>query len=256
VRTLLVALAIGATGITVTTLPRPPFPGPVTSAPDAKRLVVVSSRTISPGLGGRAPASCDLSLFSTTPRSVRGLPFQRSFCPGGTAFAFYGRDGASSRILLGGFGRQPGPRYGFDFVNYVWPPHIRPGEREFVYEELMWAREAGGVLYVQNGHLTYARSSYGQNAYVTAIDPSTGRRLWRSKALVGNAGTFSVTPRYLVTGYGFTAEDDWLYLLNRKTGRVVERLKLPSGPERITKSGDRFIVRTYDHVIVVKLREP
>jgi outer membrane protein assembly factor BamB len=140
-------------------------------------------------------------------------------------------------------------------VNYVWPPRIRAGEREFVYEELMWAREAGGVLYVQNGHLTYATSSFGQNAYVTAIDPDTGRRLWRSKALVANAQTFAVTPTYLVTGYGFTAEDDYLYLLDRRNGRVVERLKLPSAPERITKSGGRFVVRTYDHVIVVKLRE-
>ncbi len=164
----------------------------------------------------------------------------------------YGKDGASARILVG-----VGEGYAFDFKNYVWPPHIRAGEREFVYEEIMWANEAGGVLYVQNGHLTYARSSYGQNAYVTAIDPKTGRRLWRSKALVANAGTFAVTPRYLVTGYGFTAEDDWLYLLDRRTGRVVERLALPSGPERITKAdGERFVVRTYDHVIVVKLREP
>jgi hypothetical protein len=252
----LLLAAITATSFAVTTLPRPPFPGPVASAPDAKRLVVVSSRTISPGLGGRAPASCDLSLFSTTPRSVRGLPFQRSFCPGGTAFAFYGRDGASSRILLGGFGRQPGPRYGFDFVNYVWPPRIRPGEREFVYEELVWAREANGVLYVENAHLTYARSSYGQNAYVTAIDVKTGKRLWRSKALVANAQTFVVTPRYLVTGYGFTAEPDWLYLLDRKSGRVVERLALPSGPERLTKSGSHIVVRTYDHVLTVDLRNP
>lgn len=169
-------------------------------------------------------------------------------------FAFYGRDGASSRILLGGFGSGPGPHYGFDFQRYVWPPRIKRGEREFVYEELVWAREANGVLYVSNGHLTYAASSYGQNAYVTAIDPDTGRRLWRSKALVSNARTFVVTPRHLVTGYGFTAEPDWLYLLDRRTGRVVERLALPSAPEQITRSGKNLIVRTYDHVLTVGLR--
>ena len=63
----------------------------------------------------------------------------------------------------------------------------------------------------------------------------TKRRLWRSKALVANAQTFAVTPDYLLTGYGFTAEPDYLYLLDRRTGRVVERLSLPSGPERITR---------------------
>ena len=98
--------------------------------------------------------------------------------PGGPSFAFYGKDGASSRILLSSTG------YALDFKRYVWPPRNLPGEKEFVYEELVWARDANGVLYVQNGHLTYAKSSYGQNAYITAIDAQTKRRLWRSKALV------------------------------------------------------------------------
>ena len=247
------ALAVGATGITVTTLPKPPFPGPVTSAPDAKQLVVVSSRRISPGLGTGVP-SCELTKL---PDSVRGLPLQRTICPGGPPFAFYGRDGASSRILSS-------TKYDLDFKKYVWPPRNRPGEKEFgwqeergitsIYEELVWAREANGVLYVQNAHLTYTRSSYGQNAYITAIDAQTKKRLWRSKALVANAQTFAVTRDYLVTGYGFTAEPDWLYLLDRETGRVVERMSLPSGPEKITRSGKNFVVRTYDHVLVVRLR--
>lgn len=237
-------LAVGAATIPVTTLSKPPFPGPVVSAPDAKRLVVVSSRQVSPSLG-RPTSPCGPAGI---PKTVRGLPLQRTLCPGGRRFAFYGKDGASSRILLGG------QKYAFDFLRYVLPPHIKPGEREFVYEELVWAREANGVLYVANAHLTYAASSHGQNAYVTAIDPPTGRRLWRSKALVSNAQTFVVTPRYLVTGYGFTAEPDWLYLLDRGTGKVVERLALPSAPERITRRGPLLVVRTYDHVLTVRLR--
>ena len=159
------ALAVGATGITVTTLPRPPFPGPVESAPEAKRLVVVSSRKVSPSLGGMR-----LVRAHGVPDSVRGLPLQQTICPG---FALYGKDGASGRILLSTKG------WALDFKKYVWPPRNRPGEKEFVYEELVWAREANGVLYAENAHLTYASSSYGQNAYITAIDHS-GKRLWRS----------------------------------------------------------------------------
>ena len=191
--------------------------------------------------------SCRLT---NVPGSLRGLPLQRAICPTGPDFAFYGKDGASSRILLSSKGDA------LDFKKYVWPPRNRPGEKEFVYEELVWAQEANGVLYAQNAHLTYARSSYGQNAYITAIDAQTKRRLWRSKALVANAQTFVVTPDYLVTGYGFTAEPDWLYLLDRRTGRVAERLSLPSAPEKITRRGKRFLVRTYDHVLTVKLRAP
>jgi hypothetical protein len=244
-------LSLGAAALTITTPPRPPFPGPVVAAPAAKRLVVVSSREISPGLGGRSAQSCELT---GVPGSVRGLPHQRSFCPLGTAFALYGRDGASSRVAIG-VGRN-GPRYGVDLKNYVWPPRIQQGERGFVYEEIVWAREAKGVLYVENAHLTYAASSYRQNAYITAFDAKTLRRLWRSRALVANAATFAVTPDYLVTGYGFTAEPDYLYLLDRRTGRVVERLSLPSAPEKITQHGRQFVVRTYDHVLNVRLREP
>jgi hypothetical protein len=238
----LLAAGLAAASLVVTTLPRPPFAGPVTSAPEAKRLVVVSSKQVSPG--SQPERRC---LLSHIPDSIRGLPLQRTLCQG---FALYGKDGASARILLSTKG------YGFDFKHYVWPPRIRPGEREFVYEEVEWAVERGGVLYVENTHLTYARSSYGQNAYVTAIDVKTGKRLWRSKALVANARTFVLTPNYLVTGYGFTAEDDWLYLLDRKSGKVVERLPLPSGPERITQRGRQIVVRTYDHVLVVDLRQP
>lgn len=240
--------ALGGGGITVTTLPRPPFPGPVASAPEAKQLVVVTSRKISPGLG-----STEYWVAPPT-RRVRGADVTYSFSQPGRLFGLYGRDAASSRYLLA-FGPKGDFLYGFDFKNYVWPPRIRPGERGFVYEEILWAREANGVLYVANAHLTYARSSYGQNAYITAIDLKTKKRLWRSKALVANARTFAATPDYLVTGYGFTAEPDWLYLLDRRTGRVVERLALPSAPERITRKGNLFTVRTYDRVLTVRLRD-
>ena len=101
--------------------------------------------------------------------------------------------------------------------------------------------------------IAYARSSYGRNAYITAIDLKTKKRLWRSPALVANAKNFVLAGRYLVTGYGFTAEPDYLYLLDQKTGRVVEWLKLPSAPERITRHGNRLTVRTYDHDVVVAL---
>jgi hypothetical protein len=240
-------LTVSLAGLAVTTLPRPPFPGPVTAAPEAKRLVVVSSQYAAPG-------SSDAYWRAPPIRQVRGADVTFAFSQPGRTFALYGKDGASARYLLA-FGPKGGYLYGFDFENYGWPPRIRPGEREFVYEEVVWAREWNGVLYVENAHLTYARSSYGQNAYITAIDVKTGKRLWRSNALVANARNFVIAGDYLVTGYGFTAEPDWLYLLDRRTGGLVERLRLPSGPERIAKSGNALTVRTYDHVVRVKLRE-
>ena len=41
-----------------------------------------------------------------------------------------------------------------------------------------------GTLYVETAHQTYAKSPYGQNGYVNAIDPQAAKLLWRSPALV------------------------------------------------------------------------
>ena len=110
------------------------------------------------------------------------------------------------------------------------------------------------VLYVETTHLTYARSSYGQNAYITAIDLNTERAVWRSSPLVANARNFLVTPRYLVSGYGFTNEPDYLFALDRRTGKSVGFLNLPSAPETIAWQSGQIRVRTYDHVVIVRLK--
>ena len=109
------------------------------------------------------------------------------------------------------------------------------------------------MVYVSNTHLTYATATNGRNAYITAIDPEQGKTLWRSPALVANARTFVVTGDLIVAGYGFTAEPDFLYLLDRRSGRVLDRLEVPSAPEVIKLRGDRLLVRTYDRQVVARI---
>jgi hypothetical protein len=242
---LLGTLALAAGGLTVTTLPRPAFPGPAGAPSGPHRLVLASSRQV--GVSTGEPKSID----EVDP--FRGLPPTMGFDTVNRLFVVYGKDGSTGRYLLA-YDRGGHGLYGFDLKNYAWPPRIKPGDREFVYEQPVWAQEAGGVLYVETAHSTYASSSYGQNGYITAIDLKTRRAIWRSPALVANAGTFLVAGRYLVTGYGFTDEPDYLYLLDRSTGKVVDRLLLPNAPETITRAGALIHVRTYDHAVVVRLR--
>ena len=73
------------------------------------------------------------------------------------------------------------------------------------------------------------------NAYLTAIDVGTDAVLWRSAPLVANADTFEIIGDRIVTGYGFTAEPDWLYVLDRGTGAVTGGIPLASGPEFIMR---------------------
>ncbi len=228
----MIALALAA--LTLTVLPRPHFNAPA-HAPKASRVhfVLISSRFAPPGsvIGVRLV------------KYFRGAPLQTT----AGALEIYGKDGSSARYVV-----SPG-RYAFDFANYGWPPRIRPGEREFVYEQVVWAKEAGGVLYVETAHLTYARSSYGLNAYLNAIDLKTRKLRWRSPALVANANDFVIAGNVIVSGYGFTDEPDYLYALDRRNGNVLARLLVPTAPETIKLHGRTLTVRTYDHVIVARL---
>jgi hypothetical protein len=227
----LLALLVGAVPVTV--LPRPSFPAPTQGPSDGRRLVLVSSR----------PAPIGSMSVRFRHDVFRGLPLVGI---AGT-LKIYGRDTSSGRYVV-----APG-RYAFDFAKYAWPPKYVSSDREFVYEQLVWAKEWDGVLYVQTSHSTYAKSSYGLNGYVNAIDLKTRNLLWRSPALVANADNFVIAGKFIVSGYGFTAESDYLYLLDRGTGHILDRLPLPSAPEFITRSGRTFFVNTYDHNVVARL---
>ena len=218
---LVLAGAAGASPVTV--LPKPRFNAPAREPkPGPVHFQIVSSTPIDPGRLVTAP-------------QPRGLRLE-------------GPDGATRHVVV-----APG-RYAYDFRNYAWPPRIAPGERELVYEQVVWAKEADtGLLYVETAHSTYARSSYGLNGYLNAIDLKTKKLLWRSPALVANAGNFVLLDETVVSGYGFTDEPDYLCAVNRRTGHVVARLLLPSAPEKIARQGNTLTVDTYDHRVTVRV---
>jgi hypothetical protein len=177
---------------------------------------------------------------------VMALRQQRGF------IAVYGEYLSSGRYLvaLDSSGRF---RYGFDFGRYAYAPGGAPRNRDLVYQGIRWAIEADGTLYVQHSHATYARSSGGMNAYLTAIDTRDGRVLWRSAPLVANASNFEVVGDRIITGYGFTNEPDYLFLLDRRTGEARQRLPVRSGPSYIVRRGERVHVRAYDADYVFRL---
>ena len=220
-----VVLALAGTAAAViptTVLPRPGFPAPANGAGNGTvRFTVVSSASIDPALPVKTP-------------KPRGLKID-------------GEDGNTQHYVLG-------PSFTFDLRNYAAAPKIARGEREFTYEQVLWAHLAGNkVLYVENAHQTYAKSSYGRNAYITAIDPAKRRLLWRSPALVANAADFVVLNDTIVSGYGFTAEPDYLYAVDRASGKIRGRLLLPNAPQTIARHGNMLTVVTYDHRLTIRV---
>jgi outer membrane protein assembly factor BamB len=177
----------------------------------------------------------------------RGLRLVRAIRQRTTLLLVYGRAFTSGRMLVA-VDLKGRVRYAFDFVNYGRVPAGSPA-----YQALVWAEEADGTLYVQTNSASPAKTSANGNAYVTAIKLANGKVLWRSPALVANARRFELFGDHVVTGYGFTQESDYLYLLDRKTGEPTAQLLIPTAADHIVRKGDVLYVRTYDHELVAKL---
>ena len=54
-------------------------------------------------------------------------------------------------------------------------------------------------------------------------------------------------------GYGFTAEDDYLYQLDKNTGEVIDRLPLKKMPDLMAEKDDRLYVHTYSYDYVIEI---
>jgi hypothetical protein len=130
----------------------------------------------------------------------------------------------------------------FDFSAYG---HV-PADGGSSQQDIAWAQVQDGVLFVSTRHMGYATDSGGLNAFITAIELGSGELLWRSEPLVSNSHNFLLHDGWIITGYGFTAEPDFLFVLDGKTGEIVERIEVKSGPEVILEKGGKIFVRTYD----------
>ncbi len=193
------------------------------------------------------------SLPARLRHTVRAAGLVRAIRADDLALLVYAAAPGEGGYLVGADRRTGTPRFAYDFRAYATAPGTPRGEREFAHQAVEWAAVADGTLYVQTAHATYAASSRRRTAYVTAIDLPSSRVRWRSRALVANAASFALVGDLLVTGYGFTGEPDALYALDRRTGRPLRRLALPSAPEHLLFRRGVLFVRTYDRDLVVRV---
>ena len=159
--------------------------------------------------------------------------------------AIYGQDFADGRYLLAIDPNSGEIGVAFDFSAFQWPHEFEQSKKEYVKMVTTWAHLEEGVLYVEHAHRGYAAESKGYNAYISALDTRTGMLLWRSKALVSNARNFLVKDGAIITGYGYTAEPDFLYVLNQADGRILQKVPVKSAPDFFVEKGDELFVRTY-----------
>ncbi len=125
---------------------------------------------------------------------------------------------------------------------------------KFVDENLRHAVSENGILYVCMAHSTYAESA-SHNAYIMALDMNDEfRMVWKTEPLTCNAANFVIYGDDIICGYGFTAEPDYIYVLDKSTGARVDTIKVKTGPDYFyVKEGEILglkvpilYVRTYD----------
>jgi hypothetical protein len=122
--------------------------------------------------------------------------------------------------------------------------------------DVQWAEARDGVLYVSTRFNGYAKEVKGQHAHVTAIELASGEVLFRSAPLTSNGYNFVLIGGAIVTGYGFTAEPDFVFVLDASNGKTVQKIAVPSSPEFFAWNESRaeLLVRTYDHDLVFSVK--
>ena len=108
-----------------------------------------------------------------------------------------------------------------------------------------FAKIVDHILYISTGHKGYTENN-PSTGYITAIDLENGQVLWKSAPQVSNAYNFEIVGDVIICGYGFTDEDDFLYLINRSNGQVIEQIPLKSMAEYIVAKDSTLYVRTYN----------
>lgn len=145
--------------------------------------------------------------------------------------------------------------YTLDFSNYYMPDEYVEADARYVEESIHWAVADEGILYVSTYHNTYAQSA-PHNGYITAFDMNDNFRvIWRSKPLTCNSNNFIITDDAIICGYGFTAEPDYVYVLDKYCGVICETYKVKTSPEwfRFNAAGE-LCVRCYDTDYVFEVK--
>ncbi|HEX2205947.1 MAG TPA: hypothetical protein VHG91_21710 [Longimicrobium sp.] len=110
--------------------------------------------------------------------------------------------------------------------------------------EVQDVRYVRGKLYFNEACQTYSREAGGKCSALVRVDPVRGAVDWRTPPLTSN-NVFIVHGAYVLAGYGFTAEPDYVHVIDAETGRILARTRVDSAPTYVEARGSRVWVVTY-----------
>jgi hypothetical protein len=108
--------------------------------------------------------------------------------------------------------------------------------------EVQDARLDGNTVYFNEACQSYSREAKGKCSSLVALDPVAKKVLWRTPSLTSNSRIL-VLEKYIVSGYGFTAEDDYLFVVRKKDGKVMQKISLPQAAEDIIDADNALVAQ-------------
>ena len=121
-----------------------------------------------------------------------------------------------------------------------------PTDKWYINGNNAWLKD--GIFYgasVANGY------AGPDSCFMFAYDLEQDKLLWRSADQSYNSMNFVVKGDVILCGYGFTAEDDYLYQINRNTGEILDRLELKKMPDLLVEQDGKLYVHTYSYDYVI-----
>jgi hypothetical protein len=101
-------------------------------------------------------------------------------------------------------------------------------------------------VYFNAAYNDFAELTNDSTGYLYCLDISNSTMVWATKNLVSSYYGFMLYDDYILTGYGFTNEDDFLYVIDRFTGEIVQSIPITTAHEHIVVKGSFCFVRTYN----------
>ncbi len=118
--------------------------------------------------------------------------------------------------------------------------------------EVQDIRYKDGILYFNAACQSYSKESSGLCSSLYAVYPTAKERLWKSEYLVSN-NIFIIDGDRIIAGYGFTAEPDYLFIVDRATGNILNKKKLDTAHSYMEIAGDTLKVITYNKLYIFSL---
>jgi hypothetical protein len=141
------------------------------------------------------------------------------------------------------------------FENYIYAPKIMEANKDFASQEISMVKIQNEILYFSHYATSYAEYTYGLNGYITAYDLRSDKIKWTTNPLVCNSD-FQIYGNYIITGYGFTLEPDYMSIVDIRTGQTINKINLADAPAYIRLNGNKIFVHTYSHEYVFGIKSP